>query len=243
MLSFVIPAYNEEFELSETIRAIRTAADAATTQQYEIIVVDDGSTDRTADIATAEGTRLIQIQRRHIAASRNAGAHAANGDILFFVDADTRISPAHVSGAIDALQAGGAGGGARVAIEGFVPLWARIFVRLFGIVYFGNNLGAGAFLFTTSDNFEKAGGFDEQLFIGEEVYFSQALKKLGRFRLLKTPVLTSGRKLRMYSGRYILWRSFWIVLRGKRGVQSRRNLELWYEGRRETAALRAAGEK
>jgi len=243
MLSFVIPAYNEEFELLETIRAIRTAADAATTQQYEIIVVDDGSTDRTADIATAEGTRLIQIQRRHIAASRNAGAHAANGDILFFVDADTRISPAHISGAIDALQAGCAGGGARVAIEGFVPLWARIFVRLFGIVYFGNNLGAGAFLFTTSDNFEKAGGFDEQLFIGEEVYFSQALKKLGRFRLLKTPVLTSGRKLRMYSGRYILWRSFWIVLRGKRGVQSRRNLELWYEGRRETAALRAAGEK
>ena len=235
MLSFVIPAYNEEFELSATIRAIRKAAGAQPGRQYEIIVVDDGSTDRTAEIATGEGASLVQIQRRHIAASRNAGAHTANGDILFFVDADTRISEAHVTGAIDALKAGRAGGGARVAIEGFVPFWARIFVRLFSIVYFGNNLGAGAFLFTTRESFEKCGGFDEQLFIGEEVYFSQALKKLGRFQLLKTPVLTSGRKLRMYSGRYILWRSFWIVLGGKRGVQSRRNLELWYEGKRESA--------
>jgi len=234
MLSFVIPAYNEEFELSDTIRAIRTAADAVGTEEYEMIVVDDGSTDRTAEIAVEEGARLVQIQRRHIAASRNAGAHAAKGDVLFFVDADTRISKDHITGATDALKAGCSGGGARVAIEGFVPLWARIFVRLFSIVYFGNNLGAGAFLFTTRDNFEEAGGFDEQLFIGEEVYFSQALKKLGRFRLLKTPVLTSGRKLRMYSGSYILWRSFWIVLRGKRGVQSRRNLELWYEGKRES---------
>jgi glycosyltransferase involved in cell wall biosynthesis len=234
MLSFVIPAYNEEFELSDTIRAIRTAADAVGTEEYEMIVVDDGSTDRTAEIAVEEGARLVQIQRRHIAASRNAGAHAAKGDVLFFVDADTRISKDHITGATDALKAGCSGGGARVAIEGFVPLWARIFVRLFSIVYFGNNLGAGAFLFTTRDNFEEAGGFDEQLFIGEEVYFSQALKKLGRFRLLKTPVLTSGRKLRMYSGSYILWRSFWIVLRGKRGVQTRRNLELWYEGKRES---------
>jgi len=233
-LSFVIPAYNEEFELSKTIRAIRTAADASGTPEYEIIVVDDGSTDRTAEIATAEGARLVQIQRRHIAASRNAGARAANGNVLFFVDADTRISEAHITGAIDALESGCSGGGARVAIEGFVPFWARVFVRLFSIVYFGSNLGAGAFLFTTRENFEKVGRFDEQIFIGEEVYFSQALKKLGRFRLLKTPVLTSGRKLRMYSGRYILWRSFWIVLRGKRGVQSRRNLELWYEGKRET---------
>jgi glycosyltransferase involved in cell wall biosynthesis len=234
MLSFVIPAYNEEFELSDTIRAIRTAAGAVGTEEYEMIVVDDGSTDRTAEIAVEEGARLVQIQRRHIAASRNAGAHAAKGDVLFFVDADTRISKDHITGATDALKAGCSGGGARVAIEGFVPLWARIFVRLFSIVYFGNNLGAGAFLFTTRDNFEEAGGFDEQLFIGEEVYFSQALKKLGRFRLLKTPVLTSGRKLRMYSGSYILWRSFWIVLRGKRGVQTRRNLELWYEGKRES---------
>src|SRR5205823_3508397 len=107
------------------------------------------------------------------------------------------------------------------------------FVRLFSIVYFGNNLGAGAFLFTTRENFERVGGFDEELFIGEEVFFSTALKKLGRFRLLSVPILTSGRKLRMYSGRYILWRSLWIVLRGSRGARSRRNLELWYEGKRE----------
>ena len=96
-----------------------------------------------------------------------------------------------------ALQRGFSGGGARVAVDGFVPLWGRIFVRTFCALYFGFNLVAGAFLFTTRRNFEVIGGFDEQYFIGEEVYFSMALRLLGPFKVLREPVLTSGRKLRM----------------------------------------------
>jgi len=234
MLSFIIPAYNEEFELGRTIAAIRTAAEEVR-KPYEIVVVDDASTDATAAIARNEGVKLVRINRRQIAAARNAGVNVARGEILFFVDADTRISAVHVNDALAALQAGYAGGSARVSIEGSIPRWARACVSLFSIVYFANNLGAGAFLFTTRENFARAGGFDEQFFIGEEVFFSMALKKIGRFKLLPVPVVTSGRKLRMYSGRQILGRSIWILLRGPRGARTRRNLDIWYDGKRENS--------
>src|SRR5437870_3787393 len=120
MISFIVPAYNEELELRSTIAAICTAAASGAKQPYEIIVVDDASTDATAEVAARAGARVISINRRHIAAARNAGARAAQGEILFFVDADTRINQRHVSDAIAALNAGFAGGGARVRPDGFV---------------------------------------------------------------------------------------------------------------------------
>jgi glycosyltransferase involved in cell wall biosynthesis len=235
MLSFIVPAYNEELELPRALAAIRLAADASQ-QPYEIIVVDDASTDATAQIAKSAGAVVVPVKYRQIAAVRNAGAREAKGDIFIFVDADTFISPDHVAGVRAALADGCAGGGARMATDGFVPLWGRVFVHVFSAFYFtAANLGAGAFLFTTRKNFEAVGGFDKQVFAGEEVFFSQALKRLGRFRLLADPVVTSGRKLRMHSARHILGRSVGLILRGKRGVKSRDKLDLWYDGRRETA--------
>jgi GT2 family glycosyltransferase len=118
---------------------------------------------------------------------------------------------------------------------GSVPRWGEIFLKIFSILYFGANLGAGAFLFTTRQMFDQIGGFDEQLFVGEEVYFSLALRKLGRFRILADPVLTSGRKLRMYSGREIFANMLAVLIRGKRGARSRAKLDIWYNGKREGA--------
>jgi glycosyltransferase involved in cell wall biosynthesis len=238
MLSFVVPAYNEELELPATVGAIRNAAESAN-QEHEIIVVDDASDDATAEIARNAGAQVVSIQRRQIAAARNAGARAARGDVLFFVDADTRINSKHVVDAIAALKAGCAGGSARIEAHGPVPLWGRVFLRLFCALYFSMNLGAGAFLFTTRKNFDAVDGLDETLFIGEEVYFSLALKKLGRFKILSEPIVTSGRKLRMYSAGQILSRSFSIILRGRRGASSRAGLDLWYDGKRETSPVAA----
>jgi glycosyltransferase involved in cell wall biosynthesis len=230
MLSFIVPAYNEELELPATIAAIR---EAAQDRQYEIIVVDDGSTDTTAKVAQDAGAEVVAINRRQIAAARNAGAHHARGDILFFVDADTRINEKHVAGAIATLAEGCSGGGARIVVDGAVPAWARLFLKAFCALYFALNLGAGAFLFTTRKNFNTAGGFDEKLFVAEEIYFSIALRRLGRFRILREPIITSGRKLRMYSAGEIVGDSLSVILRGPRGARSREGLHLWYEGKRE----------
>ncbi len=231
MLSFVVPAYNEELELPATIRAIQNAAQD---RQHEIIVVDDASDDATADVVKTSGATLVSIHRRQIAAARNAGARAARGDILFFVDADTRINFNHVSGAIEALSQGYVGGGAQVKIEDPIPLWARLSLNFFCFIYFAFNLAAGAFLFTTRNSFEAAGGFDETLFIGEEVYLSVALRKLGRFKILSEPIVTSGRKLRMYSAGKIIRHLTRLVLLGPRIARSRNGLDIWYDGKRET---------
>jgi glycosyltransferase involved in cell wall biosynthesis len=232
MISFVVPAHNEEFELSSTLAAIHAAA-SDVEQPYEIIVVDDASTDATAEIAAQASAKVIRINRRQIAAARNAGARAAQDEYLFFVDADTRINRAHVAEAIAAMEAGYAGGSARVAMDGSIPIWGSVLLRTFSMFYFGLNLGAGAFLFTTRRNFEATGGFDEQYFVGEEVYFSLALKKLGRFKVLREPIVTSGRKLRMYPAKQFLRDFFGVVVAGPRGARSRAGLRLWYDGKRE----------
>src|SRR5262245_18131999 len=111
MLSFVVPAHDEEAVVVGTLRAIRAAASAGG-HAYEVIVVDDGSTDRTATLAAAEGAQVISLNARHIAKARNAGAAAASGDTLIFVDADTLVTPAVVAASVKAIDAGADGGGA-----------------------------------------------------------------------------------------------------------------------------------
>jgi len=236
MISFVVPAFNEELELPSTIAAIHAAARSAK-EDYEIVVADDASTDTTAEVARASGAQIVSINRRQIAAARNAGAHAARGNILFFVDADTQINARHIVDAMAALKAGYVGGGARLAMDGEIPLWGRIFMKIFCAIYFAVNLGAGAFLFTSRKNFDAIVGFDEQFFIGEEIFFSLALRKLGRFKILREPAVTSGRKLRIYSGYDIFAKTWSILLGGLNAARSRRKLDLWYNGKRETQAL------
>jgi hypothetical protein len=105
--------------------------------------------------------------------------------------------------------------------------------HVFSVLYFGLNLGAGAFLFTTRQNFFAVGGFDEIYFAGEEVFFTVALKRLGRFKLLRQAAITSGRKLRMYSGWKVFGGLFSVLCGGPRGVMSRKKLDMWYGGERE----------
>ena len=234
MLSFIVPAYNEEFELGATLTALKAAVQ---THAHEIIVVDDGSTDRTAEIARDAGARVVAIHRRQIAASRNAGARAATGDILLFVDADTRINSRHVAGALAALDAGFSGGSSRLDAEGRMPGWARLMIAAFCTVYFAMKLGAGAFLFTTRANFDQVGGFDETVYIGEEVLFSRALKKLGPFKILREPMVTSGRKLRMYSAKELFAHSLRVLTGPMRLARNRERLAIWYDGRREGSVM------
>src|SRR5437867_3710963 len=89
-ISIIVPAYNEEALLGATLRALDEAR-RTLAEPSEIIVVDDGSSDRTGDIAAAGGARVVRVQLRQIAGARNAGARAARGDLLVFVDADTIV--------------------------------------------------------------------------------------------------------------------------------------------------------
>src|SRR6516225_7359952 len=99
MISFIIPAHNEEACLGWCISAIRDAV-RVTDQEYEIVVVDDSSNDETSTVALLHGASVVLIDCRHIAASRNAGARAARGDVFFFVNADTLLADRTVESAL-----------------------------------------------------------------------------------------------------------------------------------------------
>jgi len=198
VLSFVVPAHNEEQALGATLASLETAA-RAIHQLSEIVVVDDASTDRTAEIARARGASLRSVNLRHIAAARNAGAAVALGDVLVFVDADTTVTGAVVAAAVAAIECGAVGGGARVKLASDSPRWARAVWAVASWYYRRLGLAAGCFLFARRDAFEAAGGFDETYFATEEIHLSRALLALGSFVVLREAVTTSGRKFQLLS--------------------------------------------
>ncbi len=225
MLSIIVPAHNEEAFIRPTLRALDAAARDAGVP-FEIVVVDDSSTDRTAAIAAAQGARIVGANVRQIAGARNAGARAARGDRLLFVDADTMVPAEALRAALAEMDAGAVGGGASPVFDAGTPVWAR---RTIGLtVWFMRRMGwaAGCFLFARREPFERAGGFDERYFASEEIHLSRALKRLGRFVILREQVVTSGRKTHRYSAAH----AFWVALRMLRpGALKRRDrLEFWY---------------
>ncbi len=236
MYSFIIPAHNEERLLARTLESIHASAKALGEpgEGYEVIVADDASTDGTGEVAEKYGAKVVRVDHRQISKTRNSGAAEAAGDVLIFVDADTTISAAVLRGVREQIEGGVVGGGAGIDFDGRLPLYGRLLKRPLETAYRLAGLGYGCFLYATREAFDAVGGFDDALFASEEVTFSKAMRKQGRFVLLREPVTTSGRKLRTYG----FWEVVWILVRfilggGTRSLKKRDHLGLWYGPRRE----------
>jgi glycosyltransferase involved in cell wall biosynthesis len=231
-VSFIIPAHDEEALVGKTVDSIIASARAVSPGDHEIIVVDDASTDGTAAIAAGHGARVIAVNHRQIAATRNSGAKAARGNILIFVDADTQLRPAALRAALHALSHGFVGGGSCIEIERPLPLYGVVMERLIRMFAPAVGLAGGCFFFCTRDAFEKAGGFDPRLFAAEEVALAQSLARIGRFIVLRQTVLTSGRKLRAHSALQMLHIALRIARTGPKALQQREGLDIWYGPRK-----------
>src|SRR5689334_20454010 len=105
MISFIVPAHNEEHWIGQCVGSIRATMEKVA-EAYEVIVVDDASTDLTDQIARQMGARTLRVEHRKISAVRNAGAHVAGGEMFFFVDADTLVNEPAIRAALAAMRSG-----------------------------------------------------------------------------------------------------------------------------------------
>lgn len=226
-ISFIVPAHNEQALLGRALDSIRSAANAAG-RRYEIIVVDDASTDRTAEIAREQGCRVVQVELRQIGAARNAGAAQTAGETLVFLDADTMLPEATLAAALRTLERGAVGGGASLAFDGPTALWAEIIVPISNVLCRWTRLSPGCFLFVRRSVFREINGFDSRYFAAEEWVLSRALARRGEFVVLREKSITSGRKGTSRE----LWRLIVLLsrllVRGRKVLQQREGLDIWY---------------
>lgn len=234
MISFIVPAHNEQACLGRTLHAIHESA-GVVGLPYEVIVVDDASTDATAKVARQNNARVVRVNHRQIAATRNAGGRAARGDRLFFVDADTTINPRAVASALRYMRQGAAGGGAPAWPDKNdpVPLYVR-FLGVFALLFPKlAGFSGGAFMFCTRQAFQATGGFNERLYWAEEGVFALALRREGRFAGLWDRVLTSGRRFRKISGLQLLAGGVRVALSPIKMLTQRASVEkIWYDSNR-----------
>lgn len=204
-ISVIIPAYNEQRYLPQTLSALADALDACRCEA-EVVVVDNNSTDQTAEIARRHGARVVFEPVNQISRARNAGARNSRGRYLVFLDADTRVSARLLQSTLDMLQSGQcAGGGSTVQADRRLKPLFRHAVTLWNRVSKALRVAAGCYVFCYREGFEAIGGFSEKVYVGEEIWFSRDYRRWARrrgmvFRILdQAPVITSARKLDWFS--------------------------------------------
>jgi len=240
-ISVIIPAFNEERLIGETLRQVQgaTAAFSRRGWETETIVCDNNSTDRTAELARAGGAVVVFEPVNQIARARNSGAAVASGDWLVFIDADSHPSEELFSEVAGQIEAGRClAGGCTVRLEGHYLL-GYLITRLWNSISRVGHLLAGSFIFCEAGAFRELGGFSHELYAGEEIDLSRRLKQLARSRkkriviLHHHPLLTSARKMYLYTpGEHVRF-LLKAVLSPKKVLSNRDACHTyWYDGRR-----------
>ena len=201
--SVIIPAFNEEKLLSATLVALNEAMEEIN-WPGQVIVVDNNSTDATAEIAKAHSALVVFEPINQISKARNAGVTAATGSFLVFVDADSLVSAELLRLALLQLDGGRCcGGGSTVQFDETNEKAERV-LRFWTWVSIRYSLAAGSFIFCLREGFEAIGGFSESVYAGEEIWFCRDLKRWGTDRdlvfkiLRRSPIVTSLRKFHWY---------------------------------------------
>ena len=239
-LSVVIPAFNEAHLIEQTLQSVTTsiAANQQAGFTSEVIVVDNNSTDNTAELARQAGARVVFEPINQIGRARNAGAAQATGDWLLFLDADSLLSPDLLADILQLIASGKfMGCGSTLRMDG-LPWWAHLTLQFWTTVSVLCRWAAGALVVCRRDAFQEVGGFDQTLYALDEVRLSKHLKQWGhrhglQFTILtRHPLETSSRKVTLYSSREIAGQIFRIFFLPKKTLQDKKHLSVWYDGRR-----------
>ena len=238
-LSIVVPAFNEERLLAATLQSIQVAARVfEPSGGWELIVCDNNSSDRTAEIARASGAQVVIEPHNQISRARNRGASVAAGEWLLFVDADSSPSCEIFADLKEAIESGQVIGGGSTLDAGDTALSVRMAIAFWNVISRRLSWAAGAFVYCEAKAYRQVGGFSEELYASEELDLSSRLKRLAReqgreFRILNQhPLRTSDRKFHLYGSGEILAALGRFLRHPRRMLRSRSECSPWYDGRR-----------
>ena len=237
-VSFIIPAFNEAKLLPSTLHGIAQAL-GSWDEPWELIVCDNDSTDETAELARSSGARVIHEPIRQIARSRNAGASIAKGQWFVFIDADSIPSQALLNDLRETLKGDQVvGGGATLCLDRALPAFWMMWVHAWNGISRCFRLAAGSFVYCRAEAFRETGGFPQDCYTGEEIWFSRKLKAWGRkhrmpFKVLhRHPLMTSARKVSLYSRGELLKTLICSMFLYPFVRHRRQAWFMWYDGRR-----------
>jgi glycosyltransferase involved in cell wall biosynthesis len=239
-LSIIIPAYNEAKRIGSCLQHLRVAvaANSGAQLETEVIVVDNNSTDATPELARCGEARVVFEPVNQIARARNAGAAEASGDWLLFVDADTLVSAETLREMLALIDTGRFVGGASVLRYDRTPLVWKPILLVANVIVFLLRWTCGCFAFCRADAFRDFGGYNQELFAGEDVELGRAMLRWGTPRGLglatvrRHPPITSIRKLELYGTPAVLsLMARWLIL-GRSLERDKSRLQMFYDGRR-----------
>ncbi len=200
-ISLIIPAYNEE----KNIRVcLQKALERAPKNLREILVIDNASTDRTAEVASSFAkTRVVSEPKKGITRARQKGLVEAKGELLAYVDADTKIP----KNWFNLINQEFSKDSSLVCLTGpyyyyDLPAWQRKIIELTYLFFicpahrFMSSVVTGGNFVAKKEALEKIGGFDETIpFYGEDTDLAVRLKKVGRIVFSRNFYInTSGRR-------------------------------------------------
>jgi len=207
--SVIIPAFNEEKYITKTLRSLMRQ----TIEDFEIIVKDGNSRDRTVEVAKKHADKVVSTRDFSAADARNQGARYADGDILVFVDSDTELPTCALERFAQLMRNRDVvGGSCRKVPNGghFLDRLIYEFVNLstFFSPYLHVGGAHGNCMFIRRSVFNEVGGFNPKIKIAEEQEFVRSAMRFGKFIfLLDMCVYESPRRIREW-GRmklYLTW--------------------------------------
>ncbi|MCP9455993.1 MAG: glycosyltransferase [Nitrospira sp.] len=239
-LSIIIPAYNEELLIRQCLHSVYESVSCCQELacSWEVIVVDNNSTDSTALVAQEAGAHVVFEPINQIGRARNAGATRAKGEWLLFLDADSLLTPELLRDILTTIRQGHCVGIGSTLVMKDLPWWAEGLAFVWKVMSIACCWAAGALFACRRDAFFHVGGFPEEFYALEEIELSKRLKQWGRERgldfviLTSHPLETSSRKIALYSKAEIAKQIFYLCCLPYRTVKDKRLLSVWYDGRR-----------
>ena len=188
LISVIIPAYNEEKYIHIALSSIR----AQSLKDYEIIVVADSCTDRTAEVAKGYGCKVIKVKTRNISKNRNIGASKAKADILVFLDADVKVSKGYLKDAYNAVKKGYGCGRPYYFSESsnFIKKNLWFLNNIAGLQYYMHTC------FVDKECFDSVEGYSEDVKdYFEDMVFSERVNKICKSCVVDAKAFNSNRRL------------------------------------------------